>query len=500
MASNNSCTSCPIYSLSTNEFEELSSSEIISVSPSPHCHRVYKCLSNLVTNPSFKTANIDYPPANVTLFQNGKNQPFASCLVIWQACNLMTHRPFHNWQQEGDYIYCHYAGRSGKLIYRLPKGTNPLEDIDIRSVLIHLLLAACATQKKRPWAEEIVINDRVITEFLGLHQRRDMNRLKKLLLIQSLIEQVRELEVEIYWEQRGKIKAIHIPNEPIWSIDTTYHISATDEGLRYLVGLSFKVLAGKWAAYFLNQEEARNRTAYYQYSWLPISLPPKIMNLWQRHEGAVVMLLYLLFKWRVGSDRSAKVATLLKQVYGEDYLQTAWYKADVRRKIISTFEADMEQLFYYGLKPVFDNDSYPEEIQPDWLTVQQIPDDPEEALQYWIEDANENKISTNSKKKWMGLLNATISDFELPDDWRTEVPKAKAKPKPRTTSLSSPSEAVTGDMIKQARMQQGISQRQLSALLNKSQSWIRDIESGRYKIKQKDVALLSSILGNIKTS
>jgi Predicted transcription factor, homolog of eukaryotic MBF1 len=56
---------------------------------------------------------------------------------------------------------------------------------------------------------------------------------------------------------------------------------------------------------------------------------------------------------------------------------------------------------------------------------------------------------------------------------------------------------ITGDTIKQARLQQGISQRELSTLLHKSQSWIRDIESGRYQVKPKDMQILASILKNL---
>jgi transcriptional regulator with XRE-family HTH domain len=42
-----------------------------------------------------------------------------------------------------------------------------------------------------------------------------------------------------------------------------------------------------------------------------------------------------------------------------------------------------------------------------------------------------------------------------------------------------------------------MSQRQLSLLLHKSQSWIRDIERGRYPIKAQDVQLLASVLPDL---
>lgn len=500
MDTQNPCRDCHIYTSLCDlgqETEQLSPAELISLSPSKVCSKVYACLKDFLTTCQGKPPQVDYPQANVILFQNGKSQPFSSCLVIWQACNLMTRRPYQEWRESGSNVFFDYHGRSGSLIFHLPRTKAEVADMDIRSMLIHLLLAACATQKSRPWEEEIVLNDRVVAEFLGLNQRKDMSRFKKLLLIQSLMEQACELSVEVQWQQCGKIKATHIPQEPLWHLRSTFHIARTEDGSPYLAGLSFRILAGQWSAYFLNQEKARTKTAYYQYGWLPISFAPQVMHLWQRHEGAVIIMLYLMFRLRVGGDRSAKVATLLKLIYGEAHLQSAWYNAELRRKVISTFEADLEQLFFYGVKPVFDDLTYPEEIRPRWLADQNIPDDPEEAVLYWAEESRESKMGVNSKHKWRSLLNASFQSFELPEDWRVETAKVKPKPRAKSSAKASIAEVISGDIIRQARLQKGISQRKLSQLLHKSQSWIRDIELGRYKVKPKDVELLTSILGNL---
>jgi len=491
------CGICPVQTFRTQEAEGYVIPEPITLSPvDSACQQVSSCLSHWFTVPQGKPASIDYPQANITLYQNGKNQPFASCLVIWQACHVMTQRPYQHWQPAGEFMTYEYESRAGRLIYRLPR--HAVKNMDTRVVLIHLFFAACATQKARPWEEEMVINDRIIAEFLGLNQRKDINRVKKLLLIESLVRQACELQVEIHWQQKGRIKAIHLPAEPLWFARPAYHIAKAEDGFHYLSGLSFRMLAGRWSTYFLNQQQARSKTAYYQYGWLPMSLPPKIMYLWQRHEGAVVMLLHFLFRLRVGQDRSAKIATLLKLIYGEESLQIAWYKSDVRRKLITSFEADLEQLFYYGIKPLFENSTYPESIQPWWVRAQDLPDDPEEALNYWTEVAQEEKTTVNSKQKWSQLLNAAITIREFPEDWQAETPKKEIRP--RTNRKSTPAHSVTGAMIKRARLQQGISQRQLSTLLNKSQSWIRDIELGRYKIKPKDVQLLASVLVDLPHS
>ncbi|WAS06518.1 helix-turn-helix transcriptional regulator [Gloeomargaritales cyanobacterium VI4D9] len=96
------------------------------------------------------------------------------------------------------------------------------------------------------------------------------------------------------------------------------------------------------------------------------------------------------------------------------------------------------------------------------------------------------------------MWNAAITIREFPEDWQAETPKKEIRP--RTNRKSTPAYSVTGAMIKQARLRQGISQRQLSTLLHKSQSWIRDIELERYKIKPKDVQLLASVLVDLPHS
>ena len=56
------------------------------------------------------------------------------------------------------------------------------------------------------------------------------------------------------------------------------------------------------------------------------------------------------------------------------------------------------------------------------------------------------------------------------------------------------SPTLSAEQIINARKNKGWSQRELAALINKSQSWIRDIESGRFHMKKEEQALLQNIL------
>ena len=51
-----------------------------------------------------------------------------------------------------------------------------------------------------------------------------------------------------------------------------------------------------------------------------------------------------------------------------------------------------------------------------------------------------------------------------------------------------------GEQVKAARNRQKLSQRELASQMGKSQSWVRDIESGRLKIQPADKKQLQKIL------
>jgi transcriptional regulator with XRE-family HTH domain len=52
-----------------------------------------------------------------------------------------------------------------------------------------------------------------------------------------------------------------------------------------------------------------------------------------------------------------------------------------------------------------------------------------------------------------------------------------------------------GEQILRARKNLNLSQRELAKLTGKSQSWIRDIEKGRLKVKLEDQVVLRKVLG-----
>jgi DNA-binding transcriptional regulator YiaG len=370
---------------------------------------------------------------------------------------------------------------------------------DIRAACLNLLYAAYATGLEKPWEQSFVISDRQIEEYLGLDKRKDLTKLAKLTLIRDLVRQPCKLTVDLDWPQQGNIPGFALADDRLWHLsDMQYQFQDDEQGCKHLIGLTVRVRAGNWAQYFLNRQGCKERSAFYQYGTLPRTLLKNVMSIWQQHEGATRIMMWLLFKARMGGEQRIGVSTLMCIAYGDRRVNQAHYDREQRKYLIRTFESDLEALHHYQLKPIFDENTYPAEIQPLWAKLAQLPDDAEDALDFWIEDGGNAVRLTDAapRGKWGRLMNARILSFELPTDWEQKIKKTErtrnnsqfrqAKQK-RLTTLSSAE-------IAAARKRLNLSQRSLAQKTGKSQSWIRDIENGRFRAKQEDQLLLRKVL------
>jgi DNA-binding transcriptional regulator YiaG len=300
---------------------------------------------------------------------------------------------------------------------------------------------------------------------------------------------------------QGKVKGISIKNSPLWHLlEIQHHFQEDDCGYKYLVGLTFKVKAGQWTKLFLNRQGCKERNSFYQYGTLPKAILNTVMSIWQQHPGAARMLLWLLFKTKMGKEQRVTVPTLMRVAYGEKKFNSLSSQKEERKRLMKIFENDLEIMSYYGIKPTFDPITYPLEIQPLWVKLNNIPEEAEAALDFWIADGSQNNRLTDvaPRGKWNRLMNARFLYFEIPPEWESSS-KIKIiqhqKPKSRTKVKSGVE--LSAQQIIEARKIRLLSQRELASLMGKSQSWIRDIEKGRFRVKGEDQMLLRKVLGMI---
>ncbi|MGQ4648152.1 4Fe-4S binding protein [Lyngbya aestuarii] len=450
------------------------------------------------------------------LFLNGKNNRFASSIVIWEACNILTQRQSLPWETDtlGKLYYQRQIKQGqGTIAFQItdslyaeqpkPMGSDSalstIEAIDIRAAGMHLIYAAHATALDKPWEQEFIIDDRQIEKYLGLDKRKDLSKAAKLTLIKDIAQQPCKIMTTVNWPRQGRIPGFSVVESRLWHLlEIEHHFQEDETGCKHLVGLTFRIKAGTWARYFLNKQGRQEGRAFYQYGHLPKSLLYALMSIWQQHEGAVRMMLWLLFKTKMGKQQRVTVPTLLRVAYGEQKVIQASCHREERKRRLRTFESDLEMLSHYGLKPVFDPVTYPPEIQPLWAKLSDIPDDPDAELEFWINDGSSETPLTDSapRGKWNLLKNARILWFELPPHWDQQVVDFESK-KPRSTKKTTKQKiqpVLSGEQIMSARKNRRLSQRELAQMAAKSQSWIRDIENGRFQIKMKDQLLLQKVL------
>jgi DNA-binding transcriptional regulator YiaG len=452
------------------------------------------------------------------LFTNGKNNPFASAIAIWDLCNILAQGSSLTWELEetGELYYQRQIlNGKGQIVYHVAnpladestvalkqtEATAIIESFDLKAACLNLIYAAHITALDQPWEEEFLINDLQIEEYLGLDKRKDLSKSAKLSLIKELAQQPCKLMASIDLPSQGKVKGISIKNSFLWHLlEIQHHFQEDDCGYKYLVGLTFRVKAGQWTKLFLNRQGCKERNSFYQYGTLPKVILSTVMSIWQQHPGAARMLLWLLFKTKMGKEQRVTVPTLMRVAYGEKKINNLSSQKEERKRLMKIFENDLEIMSYYGIKPIFDPITYPLEIQPLWVKLNNIPEEAEAALDFWIADGSQNNRLTDvaPRGKWNRLMNARILYFEIPPEWESSS-KIKIiqhqKPKSRTKVKSCVE--LSAQQIIEARKIRLLSQRELASLMGKSQSWIRDIENGRFRVKGEDQMLLRKVLGMI---
>ncbi|MDJ0727072.1 MAG: helix-turn-helix domain-containing protein [Prochloraceae cyanobacterium] len=462
----------------------------------------YKAAKNVITNPD--------------LFINGKNNSLASSIVIWEGSNVLSRAKTLPWKTDSEgKLYYSRSLKQGlaSITFQITdelKSQPPqtlkekaaqyaVESIDIRAACLHLIYAAYATTLERPWEQEFTISDRQIEKYLGLDKRKDLSKAAKLSTIKDLAQQPCKIVAAIDWPQQGKVAGFSFDKSRLWHLlEIKHHFQEDDLGYKHLIGLTFRIKPGIWAKYFLNKQGYKERIAYYQYGSLPKFLLSAIATIWQQHEGAARMMLWLLFKTKMGRKQPITIPKLMQVAYGKDKMDRATVHRDVRKRLLRTFEGDLETLNYYGIKPIFDPVTYKVEIQPLWAKLANIPEDGDAAVEFWINDANSDRslIDSSPPGKWNMLMKARILGFDLPPEWQEQLAKltSKKQRKNRQKRISKKTKDLSSEQILEARKRQGFSQRTLAEKIGKSQSWIRDLENGRLSAKPQDRELLRKLL------
>lgn len=234
-------------------------------------------------------SNTEHLPANKpqtspALFTNSISTSMASALPIWEASSILTQKKDLPWSSDPNGKLCYareVEGGKGAILFWVTEDLKHeypatlagaaalavIDTFDIRAACMHLIYAAHATQLKRPWEQEFVIDDRQIEEYLGLKKRTDRNRQQKLALIQEIAQQPCKITTFISWPAQGKTKGFTVEEGRLWHLlGTRYHYQQDLFGNKELTGITFTFRAGLWARHFLDEERRREIINFSQFS------------------------------------------------------------------------------------------------------------------------------------------------------------------------------------------------------------------------------------------
>lgn len=431
----------------------------------------------------------DRTQSSPDLFINSTTTSMASALPIWEASSILAQRKDLPWSNDSNGKLCYskdVENGKGAVLFWVTEDLDHeypatlagaaalavIDAFDIRAACMHLIYAAHATQLDRPWEQEFVIDDRQIEDYLGLKKRTDKNRQQKLALIKEIAQQPCQITTFISWPTQGKARGFTVSETRLWQmLEIQYHYDSDLFGNKELVGLTFRVKAGYWAKHFLNQEDRADLTTYYQTSILSKALLEDVMRVWQQREGAVRLMIWLLFKTKADVKHSLSVQTLMEIAYGSQKIEAAKLDNRLRNKLANTWDEDLLILHDRGWQLHFHSETYCPEIQP-------------------LAFGRSNH--SRPRSFFEQLLSAHIW-ISPPDGFNQKaiVPERSSK----STVLQSvlPTKAqhtITGVEVRTLRNKKGWTQRQLASLTGLSQSLIQLIEKNQRTITRETQEVL----------
>lgn len=473
--------------------------------------------------------SINRPPTNPDLFAPAPIHRMASSRVIWEGANILTQQDDLPWRDsnEGLCYESEIARGRGYLAFWLTQdlaSENPsvleseaalalIDQFDIRAACMHLIYSAYATQLDCPWKDQFVLDDRQLERYLGLEKNTNMNRQEKLQLMLQLAKQPCHLLVYLSYPQQGRVPSFSVSRTRLWEIaEPILHFQECLEdetgnavGEQTLVGFTLNIRCGNWARYFLNEEMRRNREGYYEFGVLSQQILQDLMGTWHHHEAAARLMTWLLFKTRVNRDSPLTVEGLLRVAFGERELRLAKDNFRDRDKVVRKWKTSLKVLLRKGWTIQPDFETYPPQYWVEDAALDQIPDDPTEALEFWSNDAAApagTRLTDRVKQprgQFDRLLKARLW-IQPPQVVAEKLDEIEASRKafsrievnkralPSRESRSStiysgskaniqPSSITSGVQLKELRLAKGLTQLELSEKLGVSHSWVKVVES-----------------------
>jgi DNA-binding transcriptional regulator YiaG len=365
----------------------------------------------------------------------------------------------------------------------------------VMAARLHALFATYATKQNRPWEESFYLLGSDLIKFLGLDRRKDMSKSEKLRAIADLTWIVGTLGAVIHW-QEGELDLCVTRKSPVWIIwyVEEYHQPQLPDmnGEDELCEVVIRVQPGAWAEKFLNREGELQDRALHQFGYIDRKAFDINLN---RQELAAVLTLYLTQNRRAHVNCKYRIRSLLESVISSSEIESVRQVRQYRSRFVQRFYDALETLTEVGFKVEF-SDSFPVALRPDWA---HIPVEIEGALDVVALAPQKTALPNGYFDTWLnGIISITCPPNIENVLAELEIRKAKkGKSSTKKTAqledfnsngtkdsstlsksgLHSFSEELTGAVVRRIRKDLKMSQADLAKKIEKSQSWVRDLEN-----------------------
>jgi len=426
--------------------------------------------------------------------------PAASCSVVWGGSNILAQRSALPWELD-EFNKLRYLkpieGGKGHAAFWVTgdrKGCSAetltgdaaravIQGFDVRAAIMHLIYSAYALSLPEPWKDEFVIDGRQIYDILGFNRRSDLTRQQKLALIRDIALQPSQIMTYIHYFKNPDSKGFTIREARLWEISIDSDFKENSDGSsEEITGLSIIGRAGPWAEKFLNRQ-AENK-AFFQYGFISDKMLRSIGSLHQKHPGAVRMIIWLIYKTRVGPGQNITVRQLMEVAYESEKLSQAENNCKKRGRLANTWDGDLEALTKVGWILDFDDTSYPVELRP------------------IIFGGGIGRTAVRPTHFW-GRLGAAKLVIHPPEEIAQKIQLVAARKNQHRkggnvaakAAIKSDIFSFSKEQIKEARIARGMSRSKFAAAVGKSEDWVKKIEIGKRRLTSENVPLVGEVLG-----
>jgi DNA-binding XRE family transcriptional regulator len=360
-----------------------------------------------------------------------------------------------------------------------------IDKFGFNTVLLQLLFAAHAVKCPRPWESQFLLSGTDIIRELGWDKRTDISLSTKLLELANTAFALDCLLIKAVWEdpkrKNGKTR-VAIDTSRMWNVrvkligqmDVSGNVDSPEE-------LYLTVRPGLWTQEFINGG-CTTQDALYQFSYLAQDVLK--MNPYQ-NELALRLAIHLTLDSQIDRVTEYRVGDLLEIALPKYKSDLASNDKDRKYKLKQHWDRSLVKLTELGWIVEFDEETYPQEIRPNSETKKN--------QRGYMEKLIDAKIYIRSMFPHKADLSCHLLDRSVLDSPPPLI-EARSSSKLRTFKTKAKASVPNLD-LRAAREAKGLTQRQLAAELEVSQSLVAQWERGNRSIDEKNLARLQAKLG-----